>query len=149
MFKELESRKRNIEEVFGGIREVTDRDGRILSIAQRVQYLNRAILEGQDWMEWAQRGLFAFTCPMNYSTNTAKFRERMVQNKPRLADRGDVKVYEGVSRKSSAGESSMATVLEQMTVALELGADGVTLFHLGLLQPGEHEKLGRWKRSVS
>ena len=145
IFKELEFRKRNVEEVLHRIRAATNQHGRVLSIAQRVQYLNRAILEGQDWMEWAEQGLFEFTCPMNYSTCTETFRERLAQNLPRLSRRGSVKVYEGVSRKSSAGESSIDTVLEQMDIALELGADGVTLFHLGVLQSGEHQKIATWK----
>jgi hypothetical protein len=147
-FKELEFRKRNVEDVFRRIRAATNRCGRVLSIAQRVQYLNRAVLEGQDWAEWAREGLMDFTCPMNYTTSTATFRERLAQNMPRLAGRRGVKVYEGVSRRSSAGESPIGTVLEQMTAALELGADGVTLFHLGVLAPGDHERIRRWKRAA-
>ena len=149
VFKEVEFRKRNIDDLMRRIRHTTDEHGLMLSIAQRVQYLNRAVLEGQDWMEWAEEGLFDFTCPMNYSTCTGTFRERLAANMPRLAGRGEVEVYEGISRRSSAGESSIATVLEQMSAALELGADGVTLFHMGVLQPGEHDEIRRWKRSVS
>jgi len=148
IFKEFEFRKRNVEDVFRRIREETNRHGRVLSIAQRVQYLNRALTEGQDWMEWAEQGLFDFTCPMNYTTCTETFRKRMEENRPRLAHRGSVKVYEGVSRRSSAGESTIQTVLEQMSAALEFGADGACLFHLGVLKPGEHDKIRRWKRSA-
>lgn len=149
IFKELEFRKRNVDDVLRRIREVTRSHGRILSIAQRVQYLNRAIQEGQDWVEWAEDGLMDFACPMNYTTCTETFRRRLTQNMQRLASKRGVKIYEGVSRKSSAGESTIETTIEQMNTALELGADGVTLFHLGVLQPGEHEKLREWKSSVS
>lgn len=145
IFKEFEFRKRNVNDVLHRIREVVRHHDRLFSIAQRVQYLNRAITEGQDWMEWAEQGLYDFTCPMNYTTCSETFRRRMEENMPRLANRGDVKVYEGVSRKSSAGESPIETVLEQMSAALELGADGVTLFHIGVLKEGEHEKIRRWR----
>jgi hypothetical protein len=149
IFKELEFRKRNVEDVFRRVRAATNARELVLSIAQRVQYLNRAILEGQDWMEWAEQGLFDFTCPMNYTTHTDTYRQRLEQNMRRLSGRppNAVRVYEGVSRKSSAGESPIETVLEQMSAAMELGADGVTLFHLGVLKDGEHEKIRRWKRA--
>ena len=144
IFKELELRKRNIDEVLGRIRSITSSYGVNLSIACRVQYLNRALIEGQDWVEWCRRGMVDFISPMNYSTSLETVKERMAENVARLKGT-NVKVYEGLGKKSSAGYNPPAEFFKQAEAALEAGADGIAIFHYGVLEEEDIERLSKLK----
>jgi hypothetical protein len=144
IFKELELRKRNIDEVLGRIRSIAISYGVKLSIACRVQYLNRALIEGQDWVEWCRRGMVDFISPMNYSTSLETVKERMAENMARLKGT-TVKVYEGLGKKSSAGYNPPAEFFKQAEAALEEGADGIAIFHYGVLEEEDIERLSKLK----
>lgn len=133
LFKEIEFRKRNVNEVMAGIRQVTNESGAKLSIAARVQYLNRALIEGQDWVEWCRQGLVDIISHMNYSTSSDTVIERLRENLRRLAGT-NVRIYDGLSKKSSAGYNSPDQFAAQCRAVLSEGVDGVSIFHFGVLE---------------
>ena len=145
IFKELEARKRNVDEAMAGIRQVVQ--GK-LSIASRVQYLNRALIEGQDWIEWCRGGIVQTLSPMNYGTDIEVLRRRIRENRRRLGD-APVEVLEGLAKKSSAGANSTQALVEQVRMVVQEGADGAVIFPFHALEEEDLLALARVKRQLS
>jgi len=144
IFKELEHRKRNIDQVIGRIRQTTRDLGIKLSVACRVQYLNRALIEGQDWVDWCRRKWVDVLSPMNYSSSLETVKARLAENMRRLKGM-EVEVWEGLGKRSSAGYNSTAMLVRQAEAALEAGAAGIALFHLDTLEEEDFPALARLK----
>lgn len=100
-----------------------------LSIAARVQYLNRALIEGQDWVMWARQGLVDIISPMNYSPRADVVRRRL-QESQRLLGQTAVTVLEGLGRQSSAGEPTPEEFARQVEAVAATGLAGLAVFHL-------------------
>ncbi len=145
VFKELEARKQNIDETILGIRKVVQ--GK-LSIAGRVQYLNRALIEGQDWIEWCRNGLLEAVSPMNYGTDIEVVRRRIEENKRRLGE-APVEVLEGLAKKSSAGENSPEQLAAQVEMVMEEGADGAAIFPFHALEDEDLKALAQVKARLA
>ncbi|NPV48760.1 MAG: hypothetical protein HPY69_17610 [Armatimonadetes bacterium] len=125
----LEHRHAAITGFLRQLRELRAQTETRLSIAARVQYLNRALIEGQDWVAWARQGLVDIISPMNYSPWADVVRGRLQENQ-RLLGQAPVTVLEGLGRKSSAGEPTPEEFARQVEVVAEAGLAGVALFHL-------------------
>jgi len=145
IFKRLQRREEHIREVLRGLRELTKDGNMRLTAAVRVQYFNRALIEGQDWIRWSQEGLIDVISPMNYAPDIAVVERRFLENK-RLLRYAHIEVVEGLARCSSAGEISPESLLAQAQRVCELGADGVAIFHLGALM---EEDLRLWENQES
>lgn len=135
--KRLQQRQQHVEEVLRALRRLTQNHGTQLTAAVRVQYFNRALLEGQDWIRWCDEGLVDAISPMNYATDVATVERRFLENQ-RLRRSPRVAVLEGLARRSSAGVTAPETLLAQARRVIELGADGVALFHLGTLEEEDY-----------
>ncbi|MBU0610653.1 MAG: hypothetical protein KKI08_22405 [Armatimonadetes bacterium] len=132
VFKRIQQRAEHVEEVLRALRRLTQQHDTRLTAAVRVQYFNRALIEGQDWVRWCEEGLVDAISPMNYATSVAVVERRFLENQ-RLLRNARVAVWEGIARRSSAGENTAEELLAQARRLVELGADGVALFQLGVL----------------
>lgn len=141
IFKRLGQRAEHVEEVLRGLRRLCEEREMKLSAAVRVQYLNRALIEGQDWVRWCRLGLLDSISPMNYGPSLEVVERRSRENQ-RLLAHVPVEVLEGLARQSSAGEISGAQLAEQARRVVGLGADGVAVFHLEALTDEDCELLG-------
>jgi uncharacterized lipoprotein YddW (UPF0748 family) len=82
---------------------------------------------GQDWPTWLSSGSVDFICPMNYTTDTAQFREWLATQ---LEQAGDArKVIPGIGATAATGTLSPTQVIEQLRAAEQLNAPGFVLFN--------------------
>jgi hypothetical protein len=139
VYKRLQRRVEHVEEVLGELRALTREREMPLSVAVRAQYFNRALVEGQDWVQWAEEGLVDTLAPMNYSTSLETVERRFAETRRLLGDR-QIEVLEGLARRSSAGENAPEQFAAQVGRMEELGADGVAIFHLGVLEEEDFER---------
>jgi hypothetical protein len=140
IFKRIGQRAEHVEEVLRGLRQLCDQREMKLTCAVRVQYLGRALVEGQDFVRWAKLRLVDNLSPMNYSPSLETVERRFLENK-RLLQHIRIERIEGLARRSSAGDASAEQLAAQIRRVRELGADGVTLFHLGALSEEDCEVL--------
>lgn len=117
-----------------------------LSMAARADYFKNALVEGQDWVGWAKKGLFDFICPMNYTLDRS-WHKKILKGQLDLID-GQVPIYSGLGRKWSGGENSMEEVIQQAEDALSLGANGVSIFHYNGFKPNDFKILKHFRRSI-
>jgi hypothetical protein len=85
-----------------------------------------------------------FVSPMNYSTSLETVKERMAETMARVKGT-NVKVFDGLGKKSSAGYNPPQEFFKQVEAALEAGADGVAIFHYGVLEEEDIERLSKLK----
>ena len=97
------------------------------------------ILIGQDWKLWADEGLVDIICPMQYTNSVDMFR-RSVKEAVK-ATKGKCLVYPGIACRSSHNKNTPEGVVQEVKVAREEGADGVTFFFASSLTEEFMEEL--------
>ncbi len=142
MYHEVKMRNRFVKTLLHSLREVADDGDLPLSLAARARYLKDAVPEGQDWAEWCQQGLLDFVCPMSYNPCFERFQRFVAEHRNLVEDTG-VPLYSGIGRSSSLGTITAEQMEQQIRYALEHGADGVCIFHVGALEEADYEVLAR------
>lgn len=127
MHKEIAQKGQCIREALERIRALVHGVGKPLSLAARTHYLDDAVYEGQDWVEFAAAGLVDRVLPMSYSRTQAEF-EAFVTEHQRLLAPTPVRYLPGVAKSWSCGRLSTEAFLAQVGVALESGANGLCIF---------------------
>jgi hypothetical protein len=145
-YKYLQFRNANIAGEVAQIHEIARQRGVKLSLAARADYFGAALVEGQDWADWARRGWLDFICPMNYTTNREEHR-RLLATQLSLVG-GACPVYSGVGRQWSAGELTTAEMIRQAEDALTLGAAGIAVFKFEALTEQDFAALRAFSRSA-
>ena len=84
------------------------------------------VLIGQDWELWAKEGLVDIICPMQYTNNFDVFRRSVKQAVK--ATNGKCLIYPGIACNSSHNRNTPEGVIQEVIIAREEGADGVTFF---------------------
>ena len=137
LYKETARLNAHVRSALIAVAAVTHRFGRKLSMAARSNYANcggahgglgPAVLEGQDWAEWATDALLDEIIPMNYHTNHESFVAHL-QAHLRLMAGTSVKFTSGVARESSMGllpPSEFRRRFEAMSAA---GVQGAFIFN--------------------
>jgi len=125
------------------IKHVIERSGKDIPLSAAVFPSHEAarIMIGQEWNRWAAMGIIDILCPMLYTNNLQLFR-KYVKEAVAIAD-GNCLVYPGIAAKSSHNTNTPAGVAEQVKIAREQGADGVTFFSGYSLGDEFIEELGR------
>lgn len=141
----LNFRGENIRSLVEQVKGTVDEVGIGLSMAARGDYFGSALVEGQDWVQWARDGLMDFICPMNYSTDREVHRKLLSEQMSLLGK--TVPIYDGIGRKSSAGEITPAEMIQQAEDALQLGVSGLAIFHLAALGDEDFRELGAFKKA--
>jgi len=139
VYKEIEARNLCVRETVEGLRRITRERGLKLSLAARANYVNDAVVEGQDWVSWCRDGLLDMVSPMSYTTKFDNFR-RLLEEHVRLV--GDsTSLFEGIGRSSSAGVLTPEEMMLQIGLAKERGLPGITIFHFNALTARDLELL--------
>lgn len=141
LYKFIKFRNENIKSLVEEIREITKQTGLQLSMAARSDYLVTALVEGQDWVEWLKEGLIDFACAMNYTTNSQKHKERVAEHLGLIEEKKRSLYYDGIGRKSSAGEITPREMIKQIEDSIELGVEGICIFHLNALGDKDFKEL--------
>lgn len=135
------------------IRQLVDKisPGLILSAAVMPDPDSAARYYAQDWKDWLERGLVDYVCPMNYSTDIAKFRESLD-----AADRTGFseKIVMGIRAWNNNGDSlvpnglarnyNIMDVVERIGEIRKHNFAGIALFSYdGLLKDSALQHLSR------
>ncbi|MCX6623569.1 MAG: hypothetical protein NTY38_21395 [Acidobacteria bacterium] len=145
-YKYLQFRNANIAAEMVQLRDIARQAGVALSLAARADYFGAALVEGQDWADWARRGWLDFLCPMNYTVDRGEHR-RLLKLQLALVD-GACPVYSGIGRKWSAGELTTAGMIAQAEDALSLGAAGIAVFRFEALDQADFDALRTLSRAI-
>jgi len=137
--KFLEFRARNIRSLVEEIRDITNRAGLKLSMAARAHYHDCALVEGQDWVEWAREGLIDCLCTMNYSTDRDEHHALVRGHVALLEGKAHAAHLDGLGKKSSAGENTAQALREHGADALAAGVDGLAVFHYAAMEDADFE----------
>ena len=121
----------NAEQVTTLVREIKDiinKSGKnvVLGVDVFPDAETAKVLIGQDWELWAKEGLVDIICPMQY-TNDANMFRRSVKEAIKAAN-GKCLVYPGIACHSSHNKNTPEGVIQEVKIAREEGADGVTFF---------------------
>ena len=145
LYKYLQFRGENMRWGAEQSHEIVHEAGLPISMAARSNYLGRALVEGQDWVQWARDGLMDFISPMNYAPTREDHRSVLAYQMSLIGK--SVPVYSGIGRIWSGGENTTATMIQQAEDALELGASGISVFRFGNLDDHDFRELGAFKRA--
>jgi uncharacterized lipoprotein YddW (UPF0748 family) len=99
-----------------------------LSLAARARYLKDAVVEGQDWAQWAQDGLLDFVCPMSYNPCLDRF-QRFVEQHTRILEGAPVELFSGIGRHSSLGTLTPQDMMAQFEHLRDQGVGAACIFH--------------------
>ncbi len=86
---------------------------------------------GQNWWEWANRGLLDFVCPMNYWLKPASFEEVLQKQLRKL--KVEIPIYSGLLR-SHEYEIDSDGLAEYTAAVKRAGAFGISFFRYGTWQ---------------
>lgn len=77
----------------------------------------------QDWHRWLKMGILDVACPMAYSTDTAVF-QKQIESATNAAHGSGRQVWAGIG----AYRLPVASTVEKISVARQMGANGIVLF---------------------
>ncbi|NMA19208.1 MAG: hypothetical protein GX927_01395 [Lentisphaerae bacterium] len=155
LYKELEIRCSMVQKLVEGVKKICSQHGLDLTMAARANYLNEpditvapvwglgpAVIEGQDWVDWVERGLIDAVYPMNYHTDEALF-TRLLHDHCRLLHPNKNKLFSGIGVSSSMGELSPAALEKHLLLVKEQGLPGAVLFNKSNIYSPEQLKIIR------
>ena len=109
-------------------------------------HLGRALAgrhgQGQDWVDWAERGLVDFLFPMTYTNSTRDCRMRTRSHRALVGP--DFPMWEGLGKRSSASELTTPVLVDQIEAVLEEGAQGFVIFHYPALTDEDLAAIARF-----
>ena len=143
LYKETARLSAHVRSTVIAVAAVTHHFGRKLSMAARSNYANchgglgPAVLEGQDWAEWATDGLLDEIIPMNYHTIHEYFVDNL-QAHLRLMAGTSVKFTSGVARESSMGLLPPSEFRRRFEAMSSLGVQSAFIFNKTNIYPDEY-----------
>ena len=98
----------------------------------------------QDWRRWLAMGILDVACPMAYATDTAVF-QKQIEVATSTAHAAGRRVWAGIGADRIPVESTV----EKISVARELGAEGIILFSYDFTtRPGDLNPDGAYLERV-
>ena len=111
-----------------------------LSGAVFMDYPECIVNQGQDWADWAEKGLLDSVVPMTYTNSLLMLKRR---TKTHLAHvKGTCALWEGLGQSSSRSNLSTEALIEQIDAVREEGAEGVMIFPYSTLTDEDLAALG-------
>ena len=136
--KRLAWRAEQVTDLVGAIHDLisSENPGVALSAAVKPDMHEAYWNYGQDWTEWANRGLVDFVIPMAYSKNTELVVQQVEQAVKMV---GHERLYAGIGTYNKP----ISETLRQIQTIETLGVKGICLFSYNSLQkqPGSFEEL--------
>ena len=140
-YKLVALRNENVRKTVVAMRTLASRHGLKLTMAARANYVNSpditsppvwglgpAVLEGQDWVEWAEEGLVDGICPMNYHTDFALFDSVLADHLRLMCDRKEL-LFSGIGIASSMGETTPEGAARRLELVRSSGLPGAVFFN--------------------
>lgn len=143
--KFLQFRGRNIRSLVEEIRDITNRAGLKLSMAARADYLNWALVEGQDWVQWAKNGLVDSLYAMSYFVDRETHRRHAATHARLLKGIGNFIHGDGLGKKSSFGGLTTEELIAFGNDALEAGAAALAIFHYNGMGNEDFKAIRQWR----
>jgi len=141
-YKLVALRNENVTATVQKMRRISNQNSIKLTIAARANYIDSAditappvwglgpaVLEGQDWVQWLEKGYIDEVFPMNYHTELDKFQSLVSDYLRLLGDQAYSALHIGVGVISSMGENPPAAVAERLQILKEAKLPGVMLFN--------------------
>ena len=122
----LEVRAQPVTQFVERMHKATRAKAKELSAAVFTSYPSCYESQGQDWADWAERGLVDLMLPMNYAVST-KVASRRAQAHVAFVN-GKVPLQEGLGKSSSMSQLPTKDMMAQAEACLAEGADGICLF---------------------
>jgi uncharacterized lipoprotein YddW (UPF0748 family) len=97
-----------------------------LTAAAFADYPECIVNQGQDWAEWAEKGLVAAVTPMSYTNSLLMLKKRTTTHLAHL--KGNCEDWEGIGKNSSRSSLSTGAFIEQIEAVRRQGAEGVMIF---------------------
>ena len=142
LYKLAALRCKNVKQTTSMMKQITEKHALRLSIAARANYVNSAditvppvwglgpaVLEGQDWVEWADEGLIDELFPMNYHTEIGLFESVLKDHQRLLGDKAAKMLFPGIGVESSMGINSPEEVARRIEIVKNNALPGVMLFN--------------------
>lgn len=145
LHKFINFRGNNIKSVVEKARKIVKAAGLPLSMAARSNYFRSAIVEGQDWVQWAREGLMDYICPMNYATDRENHKKRLSEQMKLIGK--TTPIYSGIGRLWSGGEITTAQMIQQAEDSLKLGASGIAIFRFDGMGDKDFHELNAFKKA--
>ena len=140
-YKLLALRNENVRKTVVAMRSLASRHHLKLTMAARANYVNSpditsppvwglgpAVLEGQDWVEWAESGLVDGICPMNYHTDFGLFEGVLEDHLRLMVDRKSL-LFSGIGIASSMGETTPEGAAKRLELVRSSGLPGAVFFN--------------------
>ena len=151
LYKLAALRCKNIRKTAEAMKRIAEKHGLRLSIAARANYVNSAditvppvwglgpaVIEGQDWVEWADEGIIDELFPMNYHTEIGLFESVLKDHKRLLGDKAVKMLFPGVGVESSMGINSPEEVARRLEIVKNNDLPGVMLFNKTNIYSDDH-----------
>jgi uncharacterized lipoprotein YddW (UPF0748 family) len=143
LFKFMQLRQSCVRPAVDRLKQLADEYNVPISTAVRADCFNWALMEGQDWVQWARDGLFDFICTMNYFVDRDKHKDMVKQHADLI--NGCIPLYDGIGRFSSFGELDAKQMVQFADDAIDAGADGVSIFKLEPMVDEDFSALRAWR----
>ncbi|MFC2172244.1 glycoside hydrolase family 10 protein [Acidobacteriota bacterium] len=91
---------------------------------------------GQDWVDWIDRDIVDFLCPMDYTEDHMRFRNLMAEQLSYAA--GRIPIYPGIGATSSSSTFGPDGVIVQILATRDAGTGGFIVFDYGRSLAAEH-----------
>ena len=140
-YKLVALRNENVRKTVVAMRALASRHGLKLTMAARANYVNSpditsppvwglgpAVLEGQDWVEWAEEGLVDGICPMNYHTDFALFDSVLADHLRLMCDRKEL-LFSGIGIVSSMGKTTPEGAARRLEAVRDAQLPGAVFFN--------------------
>jgi uncharacterized lipoprotein YddW (UPF0748 family) len=84
------------------------------------------VLIGQDWGDWAEKGLVDFICPMLYTNNLVLFKE-YIQRAIKISG-NRCAVYPGIGVFTAHNKITKDLITREVVISRSLGTSGMVFF---------------------
>jgi hypothetical protein len=81
---------------------------------------------GQDWVDWIDRGIVDFLCPMDYTEDYDRFRDLVAEQMTYAA--GRIPIYPGIGATASNSTLGPDAVIAQILTTRQAGTGGFIVF---------------------
>ena len=132
-------RASNVTKFVARVHGAAVKRGLEVSAAVFTEYPAGIASNGQDWEEWAKRGLVDYIFTMNY-TNIAELAAKYTRNHIAILQ-GACPVWEGLGKESSGSSLTTPMLVEQIKAVLREGANGIVIFAYSALTDEDIEAI--------
>jgi uncharacterized lipoprotein YddW (UPF0748 family) len=126
LFPWAEWRAQRVSELVSRCHDLTKAAKRELSAAVFAGYPDTNLYQGQDWVDWAEKGIIDYIFPMSYTNSTREVRMRTRSHRALLGNK--VQLWEGLAKGLGTQHIDRKVRIDQIDACRQEGAEGFVLF---------------------